>query len=74
MDQDYKGIEEISSRLFNIRLRISRGMNLSPDFNMKELEIVVKSLKNGKSTDLEGLINELFNTVACHSKQCYFNY
>ena len=41
MDQDYKGIEEISSRLFNIRLRISRGMNLSPDFNMKELEIVV---------------------------------
>ena len=27
---------------------------------MKELEIVVKSLKNGKSTDLEGLINELF--------------
>ena len=60
MDQDYKGIEEISSRLFNIRLRISRGMNLSPDFNMKELEIVVKSLKNGKSTDPEGLINELF--------------
>ena len=31
MDQDYKGIEEISSRLFNIRLRISRGMNLSRD-------------------------------------------
>ena len=27
---------------------------------MKELEIVVKSLKNGKSTDPEGLINELF--------------
>ena len=37
MDQDYKGIEEISSSLFNIRLRISRGMNLSPDFNMKKL-------------------------------------
>ena len=61
MDQDYKGIEVISSRLFNIRLRISRGMNFYPDFNMKELEIVVKSLKNGKSTDPEGLINELFN-------------
>ena len=58
MDQDYKGIEEISSRLFNIRLRISRGMNLSPDFNMKELKIVVKLLKNGKSTDPVGLINE----------------
>ena len=58
MDQDYKGIEEISSRLFNIRLRISRGMNLSPDFTMKELKIVVKLLKNGKSTDPVGLINE----------------
>ena len=34
-------------------------MNLSPDF-MKVLEIVVKLLRSGKSTDLEGLTNELF--------------
>ena len=62
MDPEYSMIEEISSRLFNIRLGISERMQSSPDFTITEIISAIKSLKNGKSLDPEGLIIELFKS------------
>ena len=37
MDLEYRMIKKITSRLFNIRLGISKRMQSSPDFTMKEI-------------------------------------
>ena len=62
IDPEYSMIEEISSRLFNIRLGISERMQSSPDFTITEIISAIKSLKNGKLLDPEGLISELFKS------------
>ena len=39
--------------------------NKIPDWNMKELEVVLKNLKKDKSRDPYGYINELFSPEVC---------
>ena len=48
-----------TGKRFLMRIEHSR-QNKSPEFTMIELEKVLKSLKNAKSKDFNGYINELF--------------
>ena len=57
--EDVKNIADIQEDIFNMRLEESRK-NKSLPFNMEELDMVLKSLKNGKSKDSNGYISELF--------------
>ena len=36
------------------------GKKKSPDWTMKDLEVVLKNLKRNKSRDFEGYLNEIF--------------
>ena len=42
------------------QLRLSRSKIIFPDWNMKDLERVLKSLKRGQSQDKMSFVNELF--------------
>ena len=50
---------ELKNNLFNERLNKAKN-NTSPSFTMKELDLVLKSLKKGKSKDPDRYICELF--------------
>ena len=39
--------------------------NKTPDWTIEELEVVLKELKNDKSRDALGYINELFKPEVC---------
>ena len=45
--------------IFDTKL-ILAGRNKSRDWTMKDLEEALKNLKNNKSRDFEGYVNELF--------------
>ena len=49
--------------LCNLRLKLAEN-NKTPDWTMKELNLVLKHLKNNKSRDPFGYINELFKNEA----------
>ena len=49
--------------LCNLRLKLAQN-NKTPDWTMKELNLVLKHLKNNKSRDPFGYINELFKNEA----------
>ena len=57
--EDVREIADTKDSLFSARIEQS-GRNKSPEFTMLELEIVLKSLKKGKSKDFNGYICELF--------------
>ena len=57
--QDVPDIVKIQEETFKMRIEQARK-NKSPEFTMAELEKVLKSLKNDKSKDFNGYINELF--------------
>ena len=56
---EFKDIEELNSNLFEKRIKKARKKK-SPPFQMKELDIVLNSLKPGKSKDPEKYVAELF--------------
>ena len=57
--EDVREIVELQDDLFKIRL-VKAQKNKSPPFTRKELDIVLKSLKKGKSKDPDNYICELF--------------
>ena len=59
VNDDVKEIVDIKNNLFKERLDKAQEYK-SPPFTMKEVELVFKSLKKGKSKDPEGYICELF--------------
>ena len=59
MKEDTKEIKLINNELFKKRLELARN-KLSPPFEMKELQKVLKSLKSGKSKDPDNYVCELF--------------
>ena len=48
-------------RIFEMKLKLASN-NKSKLWTMSELEVVLKNLKNNKSRDPEGFINEIFKT------------
>ena len=52
-------IVELNNELFKVRLKEAESKK-SPSFSLKELNIVLKCLKSGKSKDPNGYICELF--------------
>ena len=60
-------IKEMKNNLFNKRLKIARE-NKSKEWEMKDLEAALNSLKSDKARDPHGWVNELFkNGVAGHN-------
>ena len=57
--EDIKEVDELNTKLFEKRIK-EAFTNKSPVFEMRELEIVLKSLKPGKSKDPDNYICELF--------------
>ena len=45
--------------IFNLKMKLARKKS-SPDWTMKDLERALSNLKNNKSRDFEGYINEIF--------------
>ena len=59
MMNEVEEIVELNNELFKVRLKEAKSKK-SPPFSLKELDIVLKSLKSGKSKDPNGYICELF--------------
>ena len=59
VNDDVKDIVELKYDIFEDMLKETQN-NKSPPFNMKDLDIVLKSLKKGKSKDPDSYICELF--------------
>ena len=60
----YNKMKKTKDDLCNLRFKFTKN-NKTPDWTMKELNLVLKQLKNNKSRDPFGYINELFkNGVA----------
>ena len=57
--KEVSDIVKIQDKTFLMRIEHTRK-NKSEDFTMAELEKVLKNLKNDKSKDFNGYINELF--------------
>ena len=57
--EDAKEVVDINEKLFEERLKESNS-KVTPEFGMKELDKVLKSLKTGKSKDPNDYIYELF--------------
>ena len=57
--EDLKDIFELKDMLFDLRIEESK-LNVTPDWTMDELEIVLKGLKNNKARDAHGHVYELF--------------
>ena len=55
--QKYKLLQD---ELFELRMKSCKE-NISAEWNMKQLEKVLKDLKSGKCPDPIGLVNEIFN-------------
>ena len=61
--EEFKEIEDLNITLFEKRLNKAK-LNTSPPFQMKELDLVLKGLKSGKSKDPENYVAELFKEGA----------
>ena len=57
--QDLRGLKNLKETLFKKRLRLSK-LRKSSKWNKKDLETVLKKLKNNKSRDPHGMVNEIF--------------
>ena len=56
----YRNIENLTNKLFQLRLEICVSLNEETDFGLHELKQVLKSFQNGKSRDTCVFISELF--------------
>ena len=56
----YRNTENLTNKLFQLRLGICVSLNEETDFELHELKQVLKSFQNGKSRDTCGFISELF--------------
>ena len=56
---DYENFLKLQEELFKFRLEIAKQKKTQP-WEMKDLEDAIKTLKNGKCRDPEGLIREIF--------------
>ena len=59
MDDDLKDMEDLNETLYKLRIENARIVK-TPDWSQKDLEIVLKSLPNGKARDSLGHIFEIF--------------
>ena len=57
--EEYFDIFQKKEELFELRIKMSK-LNKSPPWNKKQLLKVLSSLKNNKSRDPHGMVNELF--------------
>ena len=74
---DLKNMNERKKEIFEMKLKIAED-NPSNDWNMGDLEKALADLKNNKSRDFEGLLNEIFKenvigTDLKHSLLIMFN-
>jgi hypothetical protein len=56
---DLTDMKKRKSLIFNLKMKLARKKS-SPDWTMKDLERALSNLKNNKSRDFEGYINEIF--------------
>ena len=56
---DLSQLKARKNRIFQIKMRLAEGRK-SPDWTMLDLENALARLKNNKSRDYDGLINEIF--------------
>ena len=56
---DLKSHKIRRNKIFELKIQLAKT-NKSPDFSMKQLESAIANLKNNKSRDPSGYINELF--------------
>ena len=61
MRPDFKIFENKKKKIFEMKLKIAEA-NKSPPWKMCDLEAALSNLKNNKSRDYEGYINEIFKT------------
>ena len=61
MEEKYMDIYFLKTELWQMRLQSLRKIKTRP-WNMSELEAVLKSLKNNKSMDPNGMVNETFKS------------
>ena len=61
MEEKYMDIYFLKTELWQMRLQSLRKIKTQP-WNMSELEAVLKSLKNNKSMDPNGMVNETFKS------------
>ena len=59
MRSDMSYLKNKKKRIFEMKLKLASN-NKSKPWTMAELEVVLKNLKNNKSRDPEGFINEIF--------------
>ena len=57
--EDLKSLKSRRTKIFEMKLSLA-GDEISSDWTMKDLEKVLESLKNNKSRDPKGFVNELF--------------
>ena len=56
---DFAGMRIRRNKIFKMKMKVA-GKQKSPDWTMKDLEVVLKNLKRNKSRDFEGYLNEIF--------------
>ena len=54
-----KSMKKRKKRIFQLKMNLAEGRE-SPEWTMENLDEALSNLKNNKSRDYEGLINELF--------------
>ena len=59
MNEDYRKLKQLKEELFRRRM-VHCKKNKSEDWDITQLEKVLKSLKNDKSSDPHGMVNKLF--------------
>ena len=59
MRSDMSYLKEKKKRIFQMKLKLATS-NKSKPWTIRDLELALKNLKNNKSRDPEGLINEIF--------------
>ena len=57
--QDLLAMRNRRKKIFLLKMKLS-GKRRTPDWNMTQLERALKDLKNNKSRDFEGYVNEIF--------------
>ena len=56
---DMKSMKKRKKQIFQLKMHLAESKE-SPEWTMKDIDEALKNLKNNKSRDYEGLINELF--------------
>ena len=64
---DLKDLQNDKEELCKLRLKVA-GNNTTPDWTMKQLEVVLKYLKKNKSRDPFGYANDIFNQEVAGDK------